>query len=221
MTIRHSFFLIGAAAFSLFGIAAAKDYSPDLIELDGSNGLAFDASPQLVLADGGTVEFWIAPDWKESPDYDPAILSRAGPEGWSYLIAMLRDRSGLAIVAGSDEFVATFDFSDGSLHHVAVSQFDDGITVFVDGRPVGESETRFKDLPSAGVWVGTIDGDNNPFLGAIAGMRFWDVVLSPEDLVSFALKDVFDSDHPNIDALSAISNFTASEMMLVQTQSKE
>ena len=92
---------------------------------------------QLVLADGGTIEFWVVPDWTSDPGYDPVIICNAGPEGASYLVAMLRDRDGIAIAAGEEEDVVTFDFSDGQLHHVAVVQYDDGTAVFVDGEVAG------------------------------------------------------------------------------------
>ncbi len=107
------------------------------------------------------------------------------------------------------------------MHHVAITQFDDGISVFVDGQVVGESDAKLLDLPSAGVWVGSIDGTNNQFKGAIAGLRYWDAALTPEEIVGFALTDVFDGDHPNLDNLSAISNFNNGELMLVQPEASQ
>ena len=41
-----------------------------------------------------------------------------------------------------------------------------------DGQVVGTSDLRFQTRPSAAVWVGSIDGENNQFRGAIAGMLF-------------------------------------------------
>lgn len=195
--------------------AAAEEYTPDVAEFDGTNSLTFEPSPQLTLADGGTIEFWVVPDWTSDPGYDPVIICNAGPEGASYLIAMLRDRDGIAIAAGEDEDVVTFDFTDGQLHHVAVVQYDDGMAVFVDGQVAGTSELTFLDLPSAGVWVGSIDGENNAFRGAIAGLRVWNVAVPQEDLVAFALKDIFEGDHPDLEWLSAMSDFRASELLLV------
>ena len=197
----------------------AEQYTPDVAEFDGTTSFTFDPSPQLVLADGGTIEFWVVPDWTSDPGYDPVIICNAGPEGASYLVAMLRDRDGIAIAAGEDEDVVTFDFSDGQLHHVAVVQYEDGTAVFVDGEVAGTSDLRFQDLPSVGVWVGSIDGENNAFRGAIAGLRVWDVAVPQEELVAYALEDIFAGDHPDLAWLSAISDFRAGELLLVEAES--
>ena len=197
----------------------AEQYTPDVAEFDGTTSLTFDPSPQLVLADGGTIEFWVVPDWTSDPGYDPVIICNAGPEGASYLVAMLRDRDGIAIAAGEDEDVVTFDFSDGQLHHVAVVQYEDGTAVFVDGEVAGTSDLRFQDLPSVGVWVGSIDGENNAFRGAIAGLRVWDVAVPQEELVAYALEDIFAGDHPDLAWLSAMSDFRAGELLLVEAES--
>ncbi len=221
MNMKSNFLVSGTLALLICSVAMADGYTPDVVEFDGTTALAFDAAPQLVLADGGTVEFWVVPDWTSDPGYDPAILSNMGPEGYSYLVAMLRDRSGLAFAAGESEDVVSFDFADGRLHHVAISQFDDGVSIYVDGQVVGGSAIRSLDLPSDGVWVGSIDGANNLFRGAIAGLRFWDTVLTQEEIVKFALTDVFDGDHPNIDNLSAMSNFNSGELLLVQPENEQ
>lgn len=198
--------------------AHGDTYTPDVAEFDGSNAMAFEPAPQLELADGGTIEFWVGPDWIEDPGFDPVLICSAGAEGASYLIAMLRDRDGIAIAAGDNEDVATFDFTDGRMHHVAVSQFEDGVAVLVDGQVVGTSDLRFAPLPSVGVWVGSIDGENNQFRGAIAGLRIWNTVVEQETLVDYALKDIFNEDHPDLAYLSAISDFTNGEILLAELE---
>ena len=208
--------LVACASLIIANVAAAQSYRPDVMEFDGRNSLTFDPAPQMILADGGTIEFWVVPDWTEDPGYDPVIVCNAGNEGASYLIAMLRDRDGLAIAAGDQEDVVTFDFTDGRLHHVAVNQLEDGIVVFVDGQVVGTSELLLLDLPSTAVWVGSIDGRNNSFAGAIAGLRVWDRPIEQEQIVEFAMKDVFDNDHPDLASLAAMSDFRAGELLLVE-----
>ena len=82
----------------------AEQYTPDVAEFDGTTSLTFDPSPQLVLADGGTIEFWVVPDWTSDPGYDPVIICNAGPEGASYLVAMLLPLAD----DGASEVVARF-----------------------------------------------------------------------------------------------------------------
>lgn len=197
------------------GAVAAEGYSPDSIQFDGSNGLAFPPEPRFSIANGGTIEFWVSPDWKAAPANDPVIISSAGRQGISFLIAMLRDRDGIAFVSGGDEYVVAFDFTDGKLHHVAVSQLSDGIIVMIDGQVVGSSALKALSIPVAGFWIGSLDGRSNPFLGVVAGLRIWAEAIDRETLVRHALADVFDSDHPDLDVLNAISEFTSRQLRLV------
>ncbi len=194
----------------------AQNYAPDTYVFDGTNALAFEPAQQLDLSAGGTIEFWVSPDWTGDPGYDPVILSNAGPRGPSYLIAMLRDRDGLAFASGDDEEDVAFDFTDGKMHFVAVSQLPDGIVIFIDGKIAGTSQIRAMPLPSAGVWVGSIDGTANQFRGAVAGLRFWNTAIDQKTLLQFALLDVFDANHPDLKNLTAMSDFANSELLLVE-----
>lgn len=194
----------------------AQAYEPDIMVFDGELSLDFPPAPQLILADGGTLEFWVAPDWDADPGYDPVLIASAGPEGPAYLVAMLRERDGIAFAAGDEEAVFLFDFSDGQLHHVAISQYADGIEIYVDGRQVGSEPIMALDLPVNGYWLGSIDGENNAFHGALAGLRMWREVVPRETLVAFALKDVFDDEHPQLHALAAMSDFDEAALLLAE-----
>ena len=191
-------------------------YEPDVMVFDGEVSLDFPPSPRLALAEGGTLEFWVAPDWSTDPGYDPVIITSAGPEGPAYLLAMLRDRDGIAFAAGDEEAVFLFDFTDGQLHHVAISQYADGIEVYIDGRQVGSEPIMALDLPVTGVWLGSIDGTNNTFRGVLAGLRMWQEVVPRETLVAFALKDIFEGEHPQLEALAAMSDFNTAALLLVE-----
>ena len=116
---------------------AAIDWQPDFLELNGSNGLTLIPDPEFSIADGGTIEFWVQPDWTEAPDYDPVILSATGQEGSAYLISILRDRDGVGIVSGDEELVWSFDFADGQVHHVAFNFYAEDVALIVDGEVIG------------------------------------------------------------------------------------
>jgi hypothetical protein len=214
--LRQGTLALLACSLWLGPTAAAQAYEPDVMVFDGELSLDFPPSPRLALATGGTLEFWVAPDWTADPGYDPVIISSAGPEGPSYLVAMLRERDGIAFAAGDEEAVFLFDFSDGQLHHVAISQYADGIEVYIDGRQVGSEPIMALDLPVTGVWLGSIDGENNTFRGVVAGLRLWQEVVPRETLVAFALKDIFANEHPQLDALAAMSDFNTAALLLVE-----
>ncbi|MEE4299531.1 MAG: LamG-like jellyroll fold domain-containing protein [Pseudomonadales bacterium] len=206
-----------AAGLLASALASAEAYSPDLIELDGARSLLFEGGPAVSLAGGGTLECWLAPDWTADPGYDPVLLSNLGPEGYAWAIALLRDRDGLAIVAGEEEDVVAFDFTDGQLHHVAVSQLEDGLVVIIDGRVAGTSALMLGEAADSVLVVGSLDGGANPFTGAIAGLRIWHEVVPREALARFAFEDVVAGEHPMLEALSVVSDFTAEQLRYVDT----
>ncbi len=184
-------------------------YTPDVVELDGSNGYAFPPSPELTLQNGATIEFWVQCDWEKDPGYDPVILSNAGPKGALYSIAILGDRSGLSLQAGDNIGSISYDFKIPQMNYVAIADFSEGAAVLVNGSVVGTLNFGFADRPSVGFWIGTADGATAPFKGAIAGLRLWDVALDRSDLVKYSTEDVTrpDAQHPDINALIAKSDF--------------
>ncbi len=210
--------LLLAAIWAAAGNAA--EYTPDVAEFDGASTLRFDATPELFLGAGGSIEFWVVPDWTEPPDFDPVVLSNAGPEGASYLVALLRDRDGLVLVSGDAEFYLAFDFADERLHHVALVYEANRIAGYVDGQLVGATEFAVTDLPSLGLWIGTADGATAPFAGAVAGLRIWGAALTREEIVAFAARDVLaaGSGHPASPYLLAVSDFRNDSLLLTQEE---
>ncbi|MEM1050667.1 MAG: LamG-like jellyroll fold domain-containing protein [Pseudomonadota bacterium] len=200
-------------------IASAQNYSPDVIELSETGPFAFEPAPQLDLSGGGAVEFWIAPGWAQDPGYDPPVIVNIGPQGIAYMISVSRERDALIFANDVDEDVFVTDLADGQLHHVALNVMEDGVEVYVDGLVVGTSELRPLALPSAGLFVGGIGTEGTGrFEGAIAQLRFWKEPLYPEDIIAFRLRDVLDpaaGDHPDVDNLAAVSDFTTQQMLFV------
>lgn len=188
----------------------AQDRYLDIGEFDLETKVAFPPHDSLTMRGGGTIEFWVGADWTEDPGYDPTILSNIGPEGPLYLVAMLRDRDGIAFVAGKRTALVPFDFSDDQMHYVALSDVGDATIVMIDGEIIDETDIGFADLPSSGFWIGSADGATSPFVGAIANLRLWDVSVDPDDLLGFAMRDVEapSAEHPDLDFLIGRSDFT-------------
>ena len=205
---------VGAAA------AHGAEYTPDVAEFDGTSTLRFDVTPDLFLGAGGSIEFWVVPDWTEAPGYDPVVISNAGPEGASYLVSLLRDRDGLVFISGDAEFFLVFDFTDRRLHHVALVYEENRIAGYVDGRLQGAVEFTVTDLPSMGLWIGSADGSTAPFVGAVAGLRIWGAALTREEIVAFAAEDVLADRraHPASPYLLAVSDFRNDNLLIMQEE---
>ena len=194
----------------------AQTYTPDILELDGVNGLEFHPEDSYDIAGYGTVEFWVTPDWEIDPGYDPVILSNAGEEGPSYLVALLRGRDGIGLVTGEREEIVAFDFTDSNMHHVALNDYGDTLMVYIDHVLVGRFEPGFLQLASSGFWIGTADGEASPFTGAIAGLRFWGAPVEPDTLKKYARKDIFTGNgHPDLDFLTAMSEFENRDIVVI------
>lgn len=198
----------------------AGDYVPDVLELNGTNSLAFPPDPSLTLVGGSTIEFWISPDWQTDPGYEPVILSNTGKEGPLYLVGMLGDKQGLVLYTGEQRMVVPFDFADSQMHFVAIVDLGDSIHILVDNLFIAEGEMTFSGLPSSGLWIGSADGERFPFVGAVAGLRIWDVALDPYDLIEFAMKDIENTEvqHPDSESLVAISRFRIQSLFLTDLE---
>lgn len=204
-------------------IGFAQDYRPDILELSPGEGLSVPWDKALDLSGGGTVEFWVVPTFEGVPNYDPVILSSAGPNGAPYLIAMLRDKDGIAVVAGEEEGVIPYEFTDGKLHHVAVNSYADGIIVYIGGSAAASFDFTVPEIPSSGLFIGSGDGEAAAFTGAIAGLRFWRTPIVEEYLLEFQLKPALseEENHPDIEFLSAVSDFANEQILIVEEISQE
>lgn len=206
------FGLLGAVGVLVTAVPASaqEGYTPYVAEFDGTNGYEFEASESLNVRDGATIEFWIQCDWKTDPGYDPVVLSNIGEEGSLYTVSVLGDRSGISLQSGDYIGTVDYDFSVQRMSHVAIVDFSDSSSaVMVNGSVVGTFNFGFSESRSAGFWIASADGAQSPFVGAIADVRIWDVVLDRRDIVDYSIRDVFDADapHPEISALIAQSDF--------------
>jgi hypothetical protein len=200
--------------------AVGQAYTPDIAEFDGTNAMAFPPDGSLDLSDGGTIEFWVLPEWTQDPGYDPAIVSNIGTLGASYMVVMLGSRKGVGVAVGDRFESLDFDFTDGKLHHVSISDFGEGsLVVIIDNVPIGTLPLAFRSLPSSGFFIGSADGVQNQFKGALAGLRIWELPVEPDDLALYAMQSLVDRDgapHPDITTLVGISDFNKRSFALLE-----
>jgi hypothetical protein len=204
----------------LDSVAAAdsEPYQPDILTLDGEQSYVFKSDNRLSIWDGGTIEFWVAADWTEAPEYNPVILSNVGKDGLLYEIAMRADKKGLTIQSGKMLGGITFDFDDPQLHHVGLVNLGDQVIVMIDGKIVGATSLQFKDISSTELHLGASAGGSAPFHGAIAGLRIWDKAIGPETLVKFSWADSTSdtSVHPDLAFLSGHSDFNTKDFYIIE-----
>ncbi len=211
---------IGSVAGLLFAtsvIAQDQQYVPDVLELDGQTTLEFPADESLDLSGGSTIEFWVQPDWNAAPAFDPVVLSYVGDEGASYLVTVLRDRDGIGVMSGDQYEVAPFNFTDGRMHHVALINYGTETEVLVNDELVEVLPFAIQSLPASGLFIGTSDGENDQFLGAIAAVRLWGVPLDADTVVEWAARDVVadqSREHPDLPFLIGHSAFRSGDFLL-------
>ncbi|WP_415402873.1 LamG-like jellyroll fold domain-containing protein [Tateyamaria sp. SN3-11] len=207
-----------ACTLALSSPAAAQDYQPDVLEMPDGLGYFFDWDPAYDMAGGGTIEFWTMPFFEEAPGYEPFIVSSAGELGASYAVAMTEARDGLVLLAGDEEGVIGYDFTVGRPHHVAINIYEDGTVVYVNGEPRADFDFVVPALPATALFLGTANGEDAGYQGMIAQLRFWGTPVDPDYLDEFKLKPPLspEGDHPDVEFLRAMSDFSAESIDIIE-----
>ncbi len=186
----------------------AASYEPDILEFTASSDLAFPSHTAFALTEQATVEMWVASGWQDDPDYDPVLLYHASEDEHLYVLSMLGDQSGLSLQAGESVDELPFSFSDGRLHHVVLINLGDGVALMVDGQILGRFNINLPTGSGSTFRLGSAPGPGASFVGAIGGLRIWDIAVEQDVLITYALADIFSATnpHPDIDSLTAYSD---------------
>jgi hypothetical protein len=176
------------------------------------------AQPSMVMIDGGTIEFWVSPQWTKAPAFDPTVLSHLGEDGVNFSIHITKDRKGIGLNSGDDWAVAPYDFTKDdstkgppTLRHVALVTVDDLTEVLVDGERIALLNRGFFPVESQTFHIGSFDGYNAPFRGYLAGIRIWRIPLDHKALADFKRVDIAGEEgltHPEFWALLGASDFS-------------
>lgn len=216
MSIVAKYLLLPAALWiGAAPVAAAQDaeFYPPMALFDGKQSLILSPSPALEINGYGTIEFWVRANWTAHPGYDPAIMANTGPKGARFAFYISGDAQSLGVQAGPFYETVAFDFSDGQLHHVAISTIGDTTSVMIDGELRDTLGFSFADVPATRFSIGSA-GKYSPFLGEIGQVRVWNEVIDPDVLVDFCWREIAASgpgQHPDLDALVGISAFANPE----------
>ena len=213
--------LAGWLLLSLGALARASEgYVPDVLELDGSAGVAFSTHPILDISAQGTLEFWVAADWQEPPAQSPTVLSNVGADGAAYSVTIAPDRRSIALQTADQAVDIEYDFSDGALHHVAFINFGEETVLSINGRLIAALEMPLASLPTQALWIGANAGGRAPFAGVIAGVRIWRSALPIDVIADYALRPLIaDADvdtHPEINSLVGRSAFETGDFVITE-----
>ena len=149
--------------------ASAEDIAADeLAVFDGETRLDYAGHPAFQFSTPATVEFWIAPSWLETAEFDPCVVSSLSENSVNFAICIGADRNSIGLYAGEKYASLPFDLSDDNLHHVAVISMTPEFTeVVVDGESQGLLELGFLNQGSSSFHLGSLDGEQSPFMGLI------------------------------------------------------
>lgn len=201
--------LVFTAAFVSPTQAQETQFAPIMLAFDGKDALSYAPSSSIDIDGAGTVEMWVKATWQGDPGYDPAILSYQGPTGPRLAAVLTSDAKALGVFANKYYATIPFDFSDGQLHHIALTLLADQTIVMIDGEVRDTLGFGMANLPANELSIGSLGG-YSPFIGEIGQIRFWDEPIDPETLVDFAWKPLASDGpnaHPDIAALVAVSTF--------------
>lgn len=191
-------------------IVRTPDFAPVMATFTGKSAKSYAPSPALDINGYGTIEFWVAAKWTQNPGYDPAVMAYFGPKGARFAIYVTGDAKALGVQAGPYYDKVAFDFSDGALHHVALTTIGETILVMIDGEVQPEAlKFGFGDFAPKAFSIGAA-GTSSPFIGQIGQIRIWDEPIDPDVLIAFSWKALgaeAPDAHPDIDALVGVSAF--------------
>jgi hypothetical protein len=201
--------LVAAVPVPVQAQAQEAPFAPVMLPFDGTDALSYAAPSALDIDGAGTIELWVRAGWQANPGYDPAILSYQGATGARIAVLVTGDAQALGVFAGPYYAKVPFAFSDGQLHHVALTLLADETLVMIDGEVRDTLAFGMADLPADTFSIGAL-GDYSPFIGDIGQIRIWDEPIDPEVLVNFAWRPMAATGpdaHPDIDALVGVSAF--------------
>lgn len=187
----------------------AEGYRPPMAKFNGETAVTFPDDVALNFKRFATIEFWVAATWDQL-EYDPAIISYLGNQGPRFAVLIPADKKGIGFMADQKWQVAPFDFSDGKLHHVAFVVIDSRTAVFVDDELAALLDIGIADLPAHSLNIGSFNGRDAGFVGALAGLRIWDTALDPDDIALYKMTQLSTpegAEHPAIDTLVGVSDF--------------
>ena len=120
-------------------------------------------------------------------------------------------------MSGDKYEVVPFDFSDGRMHHLALIDYGKQTEVLVNNDLVAVLPMTIQNLPADALFIGSSDGENNPFQGALGAVRLWGVPLAQDTVIDWALRDVLSeegSNHPDLRFLIGHSAFSSEDFLL-------
>lgn len=197
---------------------------PSIASFNAENGMDFFEAPSLRLSEVGTIEFWASPKWNNEPDGDPVILSATGFDGPHYSIVMTGKRDAIGLYSGDDWDFIEYDFSQDKLYHIAFLIQGDLTDIYIDGEMEGSIAQGVAPVDFQTFHIGSADGFNNVFVGDLAGIRIWDGLVDPDDLNAFHKKSLIAENvpqHPDLESLRAISDFTDGKRNFILTVIEE
>lgn len=204
----------GLATLAAAPVQAQEEaYAPVMLTFDGTDALSYVAPSALDIDGAGTLELWVRAGWQANPGYDPAVLSYEGPTGARMALVLTADAQALGVLAGPYYATIPFDFSDGQLHHVALTLLADQTLVMIDGEVRQALGFGMANLPADRLRIGSLD-EYSPFIGEIGQIRIWDEPIDPDILVNYAWAPITSAGpnaHPDRDALVGVSAFANPE----------
>ncbi|MEN8158669.1 MAG: LamG domain-containing protein [Myxococcota bacterium] len=170
-----------------------EEWTP--VVFDGTELLAFEPDPALELAEG-TIELWAAAMWDEDPGYAPCIVAnRTVPVSTEdedlaaatrFSVHVSGDRQAVEFWNGSGWGRFPADLTDGELHHIALVTEDGATTLYVDGESAGGSEAGYGTGTGLPLHLGSSDGYEERFFGALWSLRIWSRPLDADAVGTLA-----------------------------------
>nr|VFK41248.1 MAG: FG-GAP repeat-containing protein [Candidatus Kentron sp. TC] len=157
------------------------------LRFDGGNDYArVEPAADLDLTEG-TLEAWIRPEWALRDAFDssignPGVVALRDANGTRCTLQVGCTRKEIGTYNGSVYKTWEVSLRENKWYHVALTEKGNVMKVYVDGDLIGEQENSFGSVTGKPLHVGSCDGAQEFFQGAIDEVRIWNVARSGDEI---------------------------------------
>jgi len=189
-------------------LAAQPEEEQNAAVFDGETSLDVQPDGRLDF-DRGTVELFFAAGWSGDIGYAPALVALRSEEITRYSVHLTSEADGVVWWNGETAEMLPYEFVPAGFYHLALVTEGAQTLVYVNSEFIGTFDLGYGAGRGLPLHIGTSDGVNEGFVGAIASVRIWNAAL-PEDAI-YALSTFAGPPNPEDElaaSLIAISDFS-------------
>lgn len=150
------------------------------VSFDGTSGKITVPNNSALETNDQTIEFWVKPDYT-SETFNPGLIGMRDGSGLRYSIHMGNNRDFIGVWNGTDFFIASYSFTQGTWYHVAVVMNSSTTQFYVNGYLIGSSNYTHSSVTGKDLTIGQ-SGVGEELNGEMDEIRIWNDVRTAQEI---------------------------------------